>query len=74
MGSTYISLNPGPAATEAGYDLIVYSFNVPSVPMNGSADITAEAGLVPEPGTLLLLGAGLASIAGVLRKRRQRDT
>jgi hypothetical protein len=33
------------------------------VPLNGSVDITADVGAVPEPATLLLVGFGLAGAA-----------
>lgn len=35
--------------------------------------IPAGGAPVPEPGTLILLGAGLLSMAGALKKRRDRD-
>jgi hypothetical protein len=36
-------------------------------------EIRGQLYAVPEPGTLLLLGAGLLSVAGALRKRRSQD-
>ncbi len=36
-------------------------------------EIRGQLTEIPEPGTLLLLGAGLLSIASVLKKRRDRD-
>ncbi len=67
MGETYFSLNPG----LAGYNSMIYSL-APfrfSIPMNGSVDVTANAGVVPEPGTLALVGLGLAGAAARRRKR-----
>jgi hypothetical protein len=36
-------------------------------------ELRGQLTIVPEPGTFLLLGAGLVSVAGALRKRRQRE-
>lgn len=71
QGGTYLGLNPGPVPP--GYDQFVYSLSpdVFSVPLNGSVAITAAAGAVPEPGTILLVGSGLL-MGYQARKRRQR--
>jgi hypothetical protein len=66
-GDTYFTLNPG----VQGYGTMVYSlapFDI-RIPMNGSVDVTANAGVVPEPATLTLVGFGLA--AAVARRRRK---
>ena len=42
---------------------MIYSFQIPGIPMNGMATITAEAGVVPEPATMLLVGIGLVGAA-----------
>ena len=39
----------------------------------GGGEIRGQLNAVPEPGTLLLLGAGLVSVASRLRKRRNPD-
>ncbi len=36
-------------------------------------EIRGQLNAVPEPGTLLLLGGGLLSMAGALKKRRKKD-
>jgi hypothetical protein len=66
MGTSYFQLNPGPVP--AGYGSMVYTFTIPDIPMNGSADITADAGVVPEPATMALVGIGLA---GAAARRKQ---
>ncbi|MFN7927310.1 MAG: CHRD domain-containing protein [Blastocatellia bacterium] len=40
---------------------------------NPGGEIRGQLTAVPEPGTLLLLGAGLVSVAARLRKRRDQD-
>lgn len=39
----------------------------------GPGEIRGQLTAVPEPGTLFLMGAGLASVAGAIRKRRRKD-
>lgn len=46
-------------------------FNIHTVQFPGG-EIRGQLQAVPEPATLLLLGSGIAGVAGVLRKRRKR--
>jgi PEP-CTERM motif len=57
-----------------GYDAFVFSSRpFPfSLPGHGTRALVADVGAVPEPGTLLLVGSGLAGAA--LARRRQRST
>jgi hypothetical protein len=65
MGSNYLLLDGG----VEGYGAMVYTLGLPPIPMNGFSTITADAGVVPEPATLVLVGLGLAGAA--TRRRRQ---
>jgi hypothetical protein len=68
MGNTHAQLNPG----IEGYGSMVYSLTSSDIriPMNGSVDLTAKAGVVPEPGTLTLVGFGVVAAAWRRRKTR----
>lgn len=54
----------------ADYSRIVYSLNLRpfSISGQGATVLTADVGVVPEPGTILLVGAGLA---GAMARRRR---
>jgi hypothetical protein len=58
--------SPWPAAN--------FMTNAPILVVNQSADITAQAGLVPEPATMLMVGSGLAGLLARCRRRRGTTT
>jgi hypothetical protein len=72
IGGSYTSFATPPGSS---HRLVVYSFwTSPAgfrLPSNGVLDIGADVGAVPEPATLLLVGAGLAG-AFARRGRRRR--
>jgi hypothetical protein len=72
QGGTYFTLAPGPQPPGQDYHALIYSLNPFefAVPLNGSIDITADVGAVPEPATMLLVGAGL--VAAAARRRMTR--
>jgi hypothetical protein len=48
-----------------------------SLPGHGSLNLVADVGVVPEPGTMLLVGSGIAALIGARRRggsaRRGRE-
>jgi hypothetical protein len=64
-----VDLGPG-----FNYSRIVYELNLSSffIAGNGATDLTADVGVVPEPATIFLVGAGLAG--AVARRRRKTST
>lgn len=59
---------------DIGYAAIVYTVRpFPfSIPGSGTLDLAADVGVVPEPGTMLLVGSGIAGLIGARRRRSTR--
>ena len=72
IGYDYFSLRLGPGFD--GYTAIVYQLSPFPVSLGPSTTaLTAEAGVVPEPATMILLGSGMAAAALARRRRRQSE-
>jgi len=69
MGNRYFSLGLGSGFD--GYTAIVYRLTpFPVTLSRTTTTLTAEAGVVPEPATMILLGTGMATAALARRRRR----
>lgn len=70
--ATYAALPVGAQPPQFHYSSIIYSFRVfpLTLPLNGSRDLVADVGVVPEPASLALVGGGLL---GVMVRRRKRS-
>ncbi len=71
-GNTYLQLPTGPQPPQYHYTEIIYTmrlFPTFTLPLNGSKDIVADVGVVPEPTTMALAGTGL--IAAFVRRRKR---
>ena len=68
---TYLVMPTGPQPPQFHYTSIIYTMRVTgfTLPANGSRDIVADVGAVPEPTSLLLVSTG---IVGAICRRRLR--
>lgn len=68
---TYTGLPVGAQPPQFHYSSIIYTFRVfpLTLPLNGSQDLVADVGVVPEPASLLLVGVGFV---GIIARRRTR--
>ena len=72
IGYDHFSLGLGPGF--GGYTRIVYNLTPFPVTLGATTTaLTAEAGVVPEPATMILLGSGMAAAALARRRRRQSE-
>lgn len=73
MGSGVLSVRAASGGFGPGfnYSRVVYSFNATgsTIRGNGATDFTADVGVVPEPGTIVLVALGL--VGAFVRRRRQ---
>lgn len=72
IGSGYQVLTLG--GTAGGYHSTVYTYRpFPFSLSPGTVSLTADAGAVPEPATMVLLGTGLIAAASAAKRRRRRN-
>ena len=74
MGNSWIQTPVGPLPAGFNYPSLVYTVSPFPVVIagNGVTPVTADAGLVPEPATLIITVTGLLGAAQV-RRRQRRD-
>jgi hypothetical protein len=71
-GTSHFSLPIPENDSGFGYTAVVYTVRpFPfAIPSEGSLNLTADVGLVPEPATLILFSSGLAGVAMARRRKR----
>jgi hypothetical protein len=72
IGDSYVRFGLPPSTTPGrNYTGFVYSFSPFPIKLsaNGTTDFSANVGVVPEPGSMLLVGGGLAAALARRRKR-----
>jgi hypothetical protein len=72
-GLNYFQLPVGPQPPQFHYSSIIYTTRADglTLPLNGSLDLVADAGAVPEPTCFALVATGLV---GAIWRRRRRDS
>ena len=72
-GLNYFELPVGPQPPQYHYGSIIYTMRVEplTLPLNGSRDLVADAGAVPEPTCFALVATGLV---GAIWRRRKRGS
>lgn len=71
-GHSYLAFATGPNPPGFNYNTLVYSFTGAPlrIPANGTFELAAQAGAIPEPATLLLTATGMAAIRWARRRKR----
>jgi hypothetical protein len=69
---TYLGMETGRQPPQYHYTSLIYTFRVfpLTLPLNGSRNLVADVGAVPEPASVVLVGSGL--IGAILRRRKRK--